>query len=197
MASTTYFGWETPDDTDLVKDGALSIRTLGSAVDTSMKTGLNSAFVLQVQDQKTSGTDGGAITAGAWRTHVLNTTIKNTISGASLGSNQFTLPAGTYYLQAENTLFANAAGEISNYKSKIANITDGTDTLLGSNSYMYATSPNGINVVPTVSGFFTIAGTKTFELQNRVSVNSSIYGYGVASSFGTEVYANLIVWKVG
>ena len=37
MANTTYFGWETPDDTDLVKDGAAAIRTLGSAIDTSMQ----------------------------------------------------------------------------------------------------------------------------------------------------------------
>lgn len=35
MANTTNFGWETPDDTDLVKDGAAAIRTLGSAIDTS------------------------------------------------------------------------------------------------------------------------------------------------------------------
>ena len=36
MATTTNFGWETPDDTDLVKDGALAIGTLGSAIDTSL-----------------------------------------------------------------------------------------------------------------------------------------------------------------
>lgn len=36
MATTTNFGWETPDDTDLVKDGASAIRTLGSAIDTSL-----------------------------------------------------------------------------------------------------------------------------------------------------------------
>jgi hypothetical protein len=35
MANTTNFNWETPDDTDLVKDGALAIRTLGSSIDTS------------------------------------------------------------------------------------------------------------------------------------------------------------------
>jgi hypothetical protein len=35
MANTTNFGWETPDDTDLVKDGAAAMRTLGSAIDTS------------------------------------------------------------------------------------------------------------------------------------------------------------------
>lgn len=36
MANTTNFGWETPDDTDLVKDGAAAIRTLGSSIDTSL-----------------------------------------------------------------------------------------------------------------------------------------------------------------
>jgi len=37
MANTTNFNWETPDDTDLVKDGALAIRTLAGAIDTSFK----------------------------------------------------------------------------------------------------------------------------------------------------------------
>jgi len=36
MANTTNFNWTTPDDTDLVKDGASAIRTLGSAIDTSL-----------------------------------------------------------------------------------------------------------------------------------------------------------------
>jgi hypothetical protein len=35
MATTTNYGWATPDDTDLVKDGAAAIRTLGTSIDTS------------------------------------------------------------------------------------------------------------------------------------------------------------------
>jgi hypothetical protein len=35
MPTTANFGWTTPADTDLVKDGALAIRTLGNGVDTS------------------------------------------------------------------------------------------------------------------------------------------------------------------
>jgi len=35
MATTTNYGWETPDDTDLVKDGAAAMRTLGQSIDTS------------------------------------------------------------------------------------------------------------------------------------------------------------------
>ena len=37
MATTTYFGWTTPDNTALVKDGAAAIRSLGSAIDASMQ----------------------------------------------------------------------------------------------------------------------------------------------------------------
>jgi hypothetical protein len=37
MATTTNYSWTTPDDTDLVKDGASAIRTLGSSIDTSVK----------------------------------------------------------------------------------------------------------------------------------------------------------------
>ena len=36
MATTTNFGWSTPDDTAYVKDGASAMRTLGSNIDTSM-----------------------------------------------------------------------------------------------------------------------------------------------------------------
>ena len=37
MANTTNYNWETPDDTDLVKDGAAAIRTLGNSIDTTTK----------------------------------------------------------------------------------------------------------------------------------------------------------------
>ena len=37
MATTTNYSWTTPNDTDLVKDGASAIRTLGSAIDTTTK----------------------------------------------------------------------------------------------------------------------------------------------------------------
>lgn len=36
MATSTYFGWTEPDDTDLVKNGASAMRTLGNAIDSSL-----------------------------------------------------------------------------------------------------------------------------------------------------------------
>jgi hypothetical protein len=55
MATTTNFGWTTPNDTDLVKDGAAAIRTLGSAIDTSMAE-LKGGTTGQILS-KTSNTD--------------------------------------------------------------------------------------------------------------------------------------------
>jgi len=55
MATTTNFGWETPDDTDLVKDGAAAIRTALGGVDTSF-VDLNGVTTGQVL-AKNSGTD--------------------------------------------------------------------------------------------------------------------------------------------
>ena len=36
MATTTNYGWETPDDTDLVKDGALAQRTTANSIDSTL-----------------------------------------------------------------------------------------------------------------------------------------------------------------
>jgi hypothetical protein len=55
MANTTNFGWETPDDTDLVKDGAAAIRTVAGAIDTSL-VDLKGGTTDQVL-AKNSGTD--------------------------------------------------------------------------------------------------------------------------------------------
>jgi hypothetical protein len=55
MATTTYFGWTTPDNTALVKDGASAIRTLGSAIDSSMSQ-LEGGTTGQILS-KTSATD--------------------------------------------------------------------------------------------------------------------------------------------
>jgi hypothetical protein len=44
MATTTNFGWTTPDDSSLVKDGAAAIRTLGQAIDTTANTTFRTGF---------------------------------------------------------------------------------------------------------------------------------------------------------
>jgi len=81
MATTTNYGWTTPDDTALVKDGAAAIRTLGSSVDTTTKA-LNPSTTLGDVEYRSStantntrlgiGTTGQVLTVSggvpAWST---------------------------------------------------------------------------------------------------------------------------------
>lgn len=55
MATTSNFGWTTPNNTDLVKDGAAAIRTLGNGIDASF-VGLKGGTTGQILS-KTSNTD--------------------------------------------------------------------------------------------------------------------------------------------
>lgn len=72
MPSTTNFGWTTPADTDLVKDGAAAIRTLGNGIDTSfldLKGGTTGQVLAKNSNTDldfvwTAGGDITAVTAG-------------------------------------------------------------------------------------------------------------------------------------
>lgn len=48
MATTTNYGWTTPDNTALVKDGAAAIRTLGSSVDSTLKTQIDNTVAAAI-----------------------------------------------------------------------------------------------------------------------------------------------------
>lgn len=50
MATTTNYSWTTPDDTDLVKDGAAAIRTLGSSIDTTVFNNAGAAIQKSIVD---------------------------------------------------------------------------------------------------------------------------------------------------
>ena len=63
MATTTNYSWTTPDDTDLVKDGASAIRTLGSSIDTTVKD-LNPGTTAGDIDYYTSSTAKARIAIG-------------------------------------------------------------------------------------------------------------------------------------
>lgn len=147
-----------------------------------------SAPLLHLQDQKSSGTAGGGFTSGSWQTRTLNTEVTDEI-GSTLSSNQFTLPAGTYEIEA------NVPGYSCNvHQARLYNTTDAASVLIGTNAY----SANGAySITPSLlNGRFTIAGTKTFELQHRCSFTKATDGFGLATSWGTEIYAEVRIRKV-
>jgi hypothetical protein len=146
--------------------------------------------VILLQDQKASGTDGGAFTSGAWQTRVLNTEVFDTGNNCTLASNQFTLLAGTYEIYSTAV-----AGQCDGHQSRLANITDST--------YIYGTtlysSPVNTDIynTSTINGIFTISTSKTFEIQHRCTTTRTTDGFGLAASLGTnEIYCSVFLRKV-
>jgi hypothetical protein len=147
--------------------------------------------LLHVRDEKSAGTDGGAFTSGSFQTRTLNTVMTNEISGASLSSNQIILPSGTYYIEA-----LAPAVYVDRHKTKLRNITDSTDTLIGTTESTGIDAVDYNSTTSFVRGRFTITAQKTFELQHRAE-NTLAFGFGYNSNFGVvEVYADVQIWKV-
>jgi hypothetical protein len=143
---------------------------------------------LQVQDQKPSGTGGGSITSGSWHTRTLNTVVENGISGASLISNQITLPAGSYYIEAIASVTEPLA-----VRTRLRDTTNSADLLLSTNIEGNAASDGEVGLYPRISGNIQLAGSTTLELQMRTGQNGD---RGRASSFGvTEIYADVQIWE--
>jgi len=78
MANTTNYNWSTPDDTALVKDGASAIRSLGTAIDTTVFNNASAAIAKTIVDAK-----GDIIAASA----------ADTVSRLAVGANDTVLTA--------------------------------------------------------------------------------------------------------
>lgn len=141
------------------------------------------------QHQLTSGTNGGTSTAGSWQTVPLNTEVYDAGSIGSLSSNQVTLAAGNYYFHGFSPLGQNP----NQVQLRLYNATDSSVIQLSTNGY---TNPAGGTSVPAdIDGYFTLSGSKAIELQYRVNTGAATYGLGIAASWGTEVYGNLMFVK--
>jgi hypothetical protein len=141
-------------------------------------------------DHKTQNTASGTFTTGAWRTRDLNTSVFNGITGCSLSSNQITLAAGTYAIIATGPAY-----DCNRHQLRLRNITDSTTTLTGDSNYLRSFADPSAGAA-NLSGAFTIAGTKVFELQHINQQTSTTNGFGVAANFTTEVYAMIQITKV-
>lgn len=144
-----------------------------------------------LRDEKSSGTQGGTFTSGAWRTRDLNTEAVDAI-GITLSSNQFTLPAGTYRFSASAP-----ARIVNGHKIRLQNITDVSTVLFGEVAFTSAAS-DASNTRSRMEGQFTIAASKTFEIQHRCATTRGADGFGSADGAigDIEVYASIELVKV-
>lgn len=138
--TTTNFGWDIPQSTDLVKDGATAIAALGQDIDTSMN-GLRGGTTGQVLS-KTSGTD----MAFTWVAQDDSNAIQNAIvdaKGDLIAATGADTPArlavGTngYVLTADSTASTglvwaapSAGGSFSAWTPTYTNITVGNGTVV-------------------------------------------------------------------
>ncbi len=151
-----------------------------------------------LSEQQTSGTNGGTFTAGSYVTRVLNTEV-DPDSIVSLSSNQFTLDAGTYLIMAKAPATSVNTLGINMHKAKLRNVTDSSDTLIGTAERIKLDSASGSTgqTSSIISGIFTIAGTKTFEIQHRCTETENTVGLGTAASFGdAEIYTTVMITKL-
>ena len=173
MATTTNFGWETPDDTDLVKDGAAAIRTLGSAIDTSLvdlkggtsgqilsknsNTDMDFAWITNVVGDITEVVAGTWLSGGGSSGSV---TLTNTVATefdakgdlvVGTGADSFdNLPVGTngYVLTADSTTATGLKWAASS--AKVVQIVVGTTTTeTSSSSNTYVDTNLTATITPT------------------------------------------------
>ena len=125
----------------------------------------SSNAVMTVVDQMPNGSAATSCTAGSWLTRPLNTVVENTIFGASLASDQITLPAGSYVIEA--TASANSTGI---HQAVFYNITSSTFDAVGTLS----NSPGGSGAVTTstIIGAITIPAPRVFEIRHRCTTSA-------------------------
>lgn len=179
-----------------IKDGAVTAGKMAATLDLSAKTLTLSAAqkavdYIEIRDEKAAGTDGGGFTSGAWQKRDLNTEHSDAGGHAALASSQITLSAGTYLAE-----IACPAVAVNAHQARLYNVTDSATTLIGTSSYCGNGSTQA--TVSTITGRFTIAASKVFEVQHRCETTKATNGYGDANNFGElEVYTVARFWKVG
>jgi len=163
------------------------------------------AGLYHVRDVQATGVAGQALTRATWNTCRLNTEATDEITSSALASNQISLPAGTYFVDALIPVYGTGAATGADLsvraKCRIQNITAGTTLVEGQSLHIGYLIPEISSTVfntlnPTVRGRFTLSGTATIEFQVYPDGASLTYTGGKALSVGSEIYADVLIFKV-
>jgi hypothetical protein len=149
MATTTNYGWTTPDDTALVKDGASAIRTLGSSVDTTTKA-LNPSTTLGDVE---------------YRSSTANT---NTRLGIGSTGQVLTVAGGVPSWATPASPSVSFAGVSIDNTTNALSISNGTNTKITFNREVfdaggYASSGSTITIPTGKAGYYLIAAQTQFS----------------------------------
>jgi hypothetical protein len=179
----------TVSDVNTNRDFSIILSKQGADVkNDSFEAAVPVELVATIEDQKSSGTDGGDFTSGAWRTRDLNT-VSGDVSIVSLNSNQFTLQPGKYIIDASASALS-----VDRHKCRIRNITDGTN-YIGTVELSDSSASTSNRTFATAN--ISISEAKVFELQHYGQTTELGVGFGSALNDGTvEVYSKITIRKL-
>jgi hypothetical protein len=137
-------------------------------------------------DQKTLGTDGGTFTSGAWRVRDLNTTIANTdTTNIALGTNEFTLQTGNYYIQWQ------AIAGAPNMSAHQSGLHDASSFVqMGKSMRNWTATGDSCGFARVTPGSAT-----TYTIQHQCQTTTSTTGFGWAADFAVEIYTVVEIFK--
>jgi hypothetical protein len=144
MATTTNYGWTTPDDTALVKDGASAIRTLGTSVDTTTKN-LNPSTTLGDIEYRSS-TSNTNTRLGIGSTGQVLTVSGGVPAWSTVSSGGYTQLA-TGSLSGTTTTISSISGSYRNLQLVIQNAIPASQAGMG----IRFNTDSGTNYLATVS----------------------------------------------
>ena len=153
---------------------------------TGISAGLFSSYAI-LADVKANNTNGSAL-GSSWATRDLNTEIADPDGIVSLNNNQFTLQAGTYFIESQSIIHRGNQSQ-----SRLTNETDGSVVQYGMS--VHCSDGNSGNVLSPVFARVTIGSAKAFEISSRVS-NSDGENSGLANNFGNiQIYTIVKIFK--
>ena len=138
-------------------------------------------------DQKTSGTNGGSFTSGAWRTRDLNTEIADPDGIVSISSNQFTLQAGSYLIKAHAPAY-----KVGRHQIALYDITASSYVETGSSAYV--DGGESVSTDSFLTARFTCSGANVYEIRHQCGTGFNTYGFGVSilNSFAAPAENNYL-----
>jgi hypothetical protein len=149
------------------------------------------AEIMIVENQQTQGTNGGTSVVG-YQDLVLNTTVVNEITGASLSSNQITLPAGRYIVRGYAPGIAVDLHKI--VLTNTSNVIQINGTPKASGYVFEETMPTAL-----LEGRLNISGPTIYKLRQYTARAVTGYGLGKALNISgeTELYARVVILRLG
>ena len=125
-----------------------------------------------IEDQKTAGNNGGTFTSGDWRTRDLQTEIFDPDNIVSISSNQFTLQAGNYFIEASAPAY-----NVDRHQAALYDITADNFHTVGTNEYAKGDAGTGSRSIVTAR--VTISSANVYEIRHRCQTTFATYGFGV------------------